>query len=271
MDTGRQRVIQRIADLVRQLPDSVLQSFAGILDSTNSLGDQLIIDRLMNEVTQPQVRQSLIELLELSVLCERALTSSELSFALRSAVAVVQNNNLNENLELVWTGPDETQKKVRRTDQALLDLISGAKSELLIVSFAAYRIGPIVRALQEALERGVVITIVLESGKKDEGILEFEATRAFGEKLLDQCHVYNWPIAKRPTDSGGRHGSLHAKCAVADNATALISSANLTEFAMLLNIELGVMIKGGDVPFRISQHFRGLVDNGVLVRIGQLD
>jgi len=41
------------------------------------------------------------------------------------------------------------------------------------------------------------------------------------------------------------HGSLHVKCAVADASVALISSANLTDYTMSLNMELGVLVKGG--------------------------
>ena len=44
----------------------------------------------------------------------------------------------------------------------------------------------------------------------------------------------------------GRLGSLPAKVAVADGATLLISSANFTEYAMTLNMELGVLIRGSE-------------------------
>lgn len=38
--------------------------------------------------------------------------------------------------------------------------------------------------------------------------------------------------------------TLHAKCAVADDTLALISSANLTGHALQLNIEAGVLLRG---------------------------
>jgi PLD-like domain len=44
--------------------------------------------------------------------------------------------------------------------------------------------------------------------------------------------------------------SLHAKCAVIDSNLLFLSSANLTEFAFNLNMELGVLIKGGSLPAR---------------------
>lgn len=46
--------------------------------------------------------------------------------------------------------------------------------------------------------------------------------------------MYVWPLDKRPKDGAGRHGSLHAKCAVADEAAAFTSSANLTKYALNL-------------------------------------
>ena len=51
-----------------------------------------------------------------------------------------------------------------------------------------------------------------------------------------KCVTYRWPLERRPRDDEGRHGSLHAKCAVADRELLLISSANLTHYALSLNM-----------------------------------
>jgi cardiolipin synthase len=74
-------------------------------------------------------------------------------------------------------------------------------------------------------------------------------------------------MAKRPKDSLGRYGSLHAKCAVVDSNLLFLSSANLTEFAFNLNMELGVLIKGGDPPRAVEMHFHALIATGCLERI----
>ena len=63
-------------------------------------------------------------------------------------------------------------------------------------------------------------------------------------------------------------GYLHVKCAVADSRRAFVSSANLTVYAMETNMELGVVLHGGDVPRRIAAHFAALIDAGVLQRVG---
>jgi cardiolipin synthase A/B len=54
--------------------------------------------------------------------------------------------------------------------------------------------------------------------------------------------------------------------AVADRSRALISSANLTGFAMDINIEAGVLL-GHAVASRLVQYFEQLRDAGTLVRL----
>jgi phosphatidylserine/phosphatidylglycerophosphate/cardiolipin synthase-like enzyme len=57
---------------------------------------------------------------------------------------------------------------------------------------------------------------------------------------------------------------MHAKCAVADRRLAFVTSANLTGAAMTDNMELGLVVRGGDVPKRISNHFDALIGTGTL-------
>ena len=60
---------------------------------------------------------------------------------------------------------------------------------------------------------------------------------------------------------------VHAKCAVADDCIAFITSANLTTAAMEKNVELGVLIRGGDLPVRLEQHLRSLVVSEILKKV----
>lgn len=73
-----------------------------------------------------------------------------------------------------------------------------------------------------------------------------------------------WPKEHRLKDERGRIGSLHAKFAVADRVRLLVSSANLTEFAFNLNMELGVLISGGHGPHEAAKHIDELLRTGVL-------
>jgi len=52
---------------------------------------------------------------------------------------------------------------------------------------------------------------------------------------------------------------------VVDDEAVLISSANLTEHAMNLNMELGLLIRGGELSRSLAGHLRSLIQNGILV------
>ena len=120
-------------------------------------------------------------------------------------------------------------------------------------------------ALVKAARRGVETILILESVEESEGKVTANAIHGLGADIANLAKVYVWPLEKRGVDTAGRHGSLHVKCAVADDSAALISSANLTDYAMNLNMELGLMVKGGDAPRALAQHLRSLIQSGVLV------
>lgn len=91
-----------------------------------------------------------------------------------------------------------------------------------------------------------------------------DALVGLGDGIAQVAQVYEWPLDERPRDANGHHGSLHVKCAVADESAALISSANLTEFALNLNMEMGVLVRGGELPRQVASHLTELIDAGVL-------
>ena len=65
----------------------------------------------------------------------------------------------------------------------------------------------------------------------------------------------------------GKLASLHAKCAVSDGQRLLVSSANLTEFALNFNMELGLLVAGGEAPRRVEKHFDALMNTGELTSV----
>jgi phosphatidylserine/phosphatidylglycerophosphate/cardiolipin synthase-like enzyme len=192
------------------------------------------------------------------------VTPGELAWALRAANSTDEFHRLNQSLEMVWSGPLPGTSIFRRTDQALLELIREAKTSIILVTFAAYKVPIISAALVKAAQRGVETILVLESVEESAGKVTANAIQGLGGDIANLAKVYVWPLEKRGVDAAGRHGSLHVKCAVADDHTALISSANLTEYAMNLNMELGLLVRGGDVPRALAQHLRSLIQGGVL-------
>src|SRR5690606_10268449 len=77
-------------------------------------------------------------------------------------------------VELVWTGPTTLGVPTRRTEQVLLDLIASAQRELFVVSFIAYDVPSVARAMNEAASRLVRIRVLLETPTSDGGTLSID-------------------------------------------------------------------------------------------------
>ena len=66
--------------------------------------------------------------------------------------------NVEQQIELLWSGPVPANRvPARRIDQVLYDLISGAKRDILLVTFAAYKVTLLTEALLAATKRDVML------------------------------------------------------------------------------------------------------------------
>lgn len=196
------------------------------------------------------------------------LPANAVRIALATAAHCAEAEYHAHSMELVWTGPD-AGAALRRTDQALLQLIHSAKHNLLIVTFAAYKMPDIMEALTDAIHRGVRFRFVAEGADHDSSKSSFDPVGALGAGLAANAEVYVWPLERRQTDKLGRHGSLHAKCAVADGHLLLLSSANLTDYAHNLNMEMGLLLQNSMMAAQVTDHFEGLIRNKILVSINK--
>lgn len=191
---------------------------------------------------------------------ESEVPGAAVALALRTALMSVQAAVAEQSVEIVWTGPTTPEVPLRRTDVVLAEVIAAARARLVLVSFAAYKVPSVVAALEDACGRGVDVTLVLETA--DAGVLSHDAVDAFAG-LRHRVNVLVWPLDRRVTDTGT--ASLHAKCAVADDHTALVTSANLTGAALAHNMELGLLVRGGGVPRRLAALWSSLAGSGELV------
>jgi phosphatidylserine/phosphatidylglycerophosphate/cardiolipin synthase-like enzyme len=265
--TTHDSLAQAIQRLVTDLPAELVATLAAALEESDHLGWPRRRLAVLAAVTQPAVREQVSAFLDIWQATAPTLSGQSVALALSAAAQAVAAERDQERLELVWTGPDSRLIPLRRTDQALLQLIDGAQATLHIVSFAVYRIEAIARALARAAGRGVAISLYLETPDASEGRIAYDTLAAFGAEVRQRAHIYIWPLEKRPRSADGRHGSLHAKVAIADGGVMLISSANLTEYAMTLNMELGVLIHGGPAPERVAEHLGRLVELGTFRRV----
>lgn len=190
------------------------------------------------------------------------LPPEALALAIECAAA---RDETTEQVSLVWTGPTTAAVSPRRTDQALLQVINAARERLIVVSFAVYRVPDVAAALVRAAERGARVDLILESEAASGGKVAYEMFEKLGPGVAQACGLYTWRPDRRPRTPAGTAGSLHAKCAVADGRHLLVSSANLTEYAQWFNIELGLLVEGGDAPRRVQRHWEALMADGELV------
>lgn len=187
--------------------------------------------------------------------CATSVSAEELASMLLAAVHVFTKASNEQSTELVWTGPTTPFVAARRTEQALLQVINVATSALFITSFVAYDVSSIVKALNAACERGVVISMILESSQDHGGSINIDVIGKM-RTLVPTAQLYAW----RDKADAFSDGRVHAKVAVADGSTCFITSANLTRYAMDKNMEAGVLISGGRIPKLLDKHLRSLVD-----------
>jgi cardiolipin synthase A/B len=119
-----------------------------------------------------------------------------------------------EMTEIIWTGPANARFPVRRIDRVLYDLVSKASRRIILVTFAAHRVRHLCELLTHAVERGVELTLVVESEGESEGQLTTDAVTAFRNVPLANTHIYYWPIERPERNQAGRPGKLHTKCAI---------------------------------------------------------
>ena len=261
---GTARTAQLVATVAERLPREMLSQIVDsltVLEERSSSSERMAVSYA---TSQGDAREAVAELIRCWNEEHPELSPKSLALALQSASEVDEYHRNRGEVHLIWTGPDVGNLPFRRTEQALLELVESSKKSLLIVAFAAYKIPELVEAINSAASAGINVDCVFESHDASGGKVSFSPAKQLG--LAPSVRTFVWPMAKRPTDEHGRYGSLHAKCAVVDSRLLLLSSANLTEFAFNLNIELGVLIKGGSLPGAVEAHFHSLITTGYLER-----
>ena len=248
-----------IAELGLELHPKRVGALADLIKSINSGEDFPKIRRKLS----PNINVKLIDLLEQSWKQHKQLTSVEIASALISASLTAEIAASRGSVEMVWTGPSSNLVPIRHTEQVLKEVIESSKTKLFVVSFVAYDVPSIHTALNRAIERDVTVDILVESAQNTHSSLAVDSIPRM-RKAVPNANLYTWDQSKSPSSAVG---VVHAKCAVADDHIAFITSANLTVAAMEKNVELGVLIKGGDLPARLDQHLRSLIKSNVLKKV----
>lgn len=259
-----------VLKLAGDLDSATLERVAGVLRLVPSPSTTVIREASAAGGT-PGARTALREALQPWKTHGGSTQGAVVSAALTALVHVRESARAETRSELVWTGPLPQGATERRTDQALLEVIRAAQKRLLIVSFAAYRVPELHAGLAEAVDRGVTLEFLFESAAESGGRVRGEPASYLPPDLAKRSTVLVWSRDRRTSrmQAGKKQlGVLHAKCALADEELLLVSSANLTPDALTLNMELGVLVRGGALPTEARRLFDGLVEGGTVARVG---
>ncbi len=253
-------IAEMISRLAADLPVEVMEMVVTILKGADDI--VAARHRVMKMVANAEYRSRTVQLLDR---CNaESLSPATAGLALQASGISEKENHRRQQVEIVWTGPDAEAVPFRRTEQVLLQVLDSARERITLVSYAVYAIPNIREALVRAAKRGVKINVILETPDKSSSENAYSTLKALGQEVAACSTVYFWPEESRPKD-GHKTAILHVKCLAADGRWLFVSSANLTEYAFTINMELGVLITGGKLPRQVESHFDWLIAEKELV------
>jgi len=266
MDGGETIIAQGAGRLAAALPPSVLAGLAEAVRACDPSDWPNARSGLIQGIPHAHHRSLAADFLNAWQGHARSVPAQAVALALLTAAHVEKAGRERQDVELVWTGPETGEAPFRRTEPAILQVIEMASRRLLVVSYAVFNIPRICEALIRAAGRGVVLTVVVETGERQASREAYDTLRALGPAVAARSSVYLWPYEQRPRGQNGKAGILHVKCVVGDGHCLFLSSANLTEYAFTSNMELGLLITGGEQPAKIEAHFERLIESGALAK-----
>jgi phosphatidylserine/phosphatidylglycerophosphate/cardiolipin synthase-like enzyme len=263
MNGGYERIAAAAGKLAAELPHQTVEIVARLI---NSSADLLAAEARMADFPRPHYRKYAAWFLGECRRVKPSLTPQAVAVALLTA-AQCEKTHRDQTVELVWTGPEATPNPMRRTKQAILQVFDSAQHRITLVSYAVYQIPNAREALVRAARHGVHLQVIIETLDRLEGQNEYSTIRALGDDGAGCAAVYFWPQQNHQQNQDGRVGILHVKCAVADGRWLFLSSANLTRYAFDINMELGILVTGGNLPSQVENNFDKLIAASALHRI----
>jgi phosphatidylserine/phosphatidylglycerophosphate/cardiolipin synthase-like enzyme len=209
---------------------------------------------------------------ELSLLANAGFREAHAAELIRT-IAAERHSQIGSTtmLDLVVTGPD-VHATARDTGVVVDQLFGEAQFSVLVVGFALYRGSVVFKKLAERLDASPTLnaTLCLDVSRRGTDTTKAEEIVArYARRFIDE----EWPGSRIPkvyfdprglaADAATR-AVLHAKCIVIDRRVALVTSANPTPAAYERNIEVGVIVRQGEIPQQIQEHFEALIAKGLL-------
>lgn len=184
-------------------------------------------------------------------------------------------SSFEDSVQLVMTGPGESDTHYRDTRVVVSDLFRRAETSVLIAGYAIHQGRQIFEELafrmasNENLHVRMFLNLAVKSGNTNE---PNEAVARFVKDFKNRHWLPNHRLPEVYYDRRSLEAlsvapvALHAKCIVLDEKALFISSANFTEAAQNRNIELGVLMTSPILAKQATSFFAQLIKEGICLR-----
>jgi phosphatidylserine/phosphatidylglycerophosphate/cardiolipin synthase-like enzyme len=164
------------------------------------------------------------------------------------------------------------QFKETYIQQAYLNLIEGARSEILIANAYFVPTPSVTEALKDAARRCVAVTLISNSPETNDlpeismvgrghykDLLGVNETSHVGTCSNDKAGIRIWEwIGQEPDEKSRSQGTMHSKFAVVDRQRSLVGSYNLDPRSQKLNSESAIVFDqtelSGQLARKILEH-----------------
>jgi hypothetical protein len=151
------------APLIREFITSLSPDFVRRLIDllrANTTVAQLTRARIMREVANHNACERIACFLDTLSAIRPGISPGVVAFGIECALETFTHEANLQRIDLVWTGPETSAVSVRRSAAVLLELIEGTQNDLIMMSFASFRIPDVEAALSAALNRGVRLYLI---------------------------------------------------------------------------------------------------------------
>lgn len=247
MTSSSDQLFEVIAKHAPDVPPEVLEAVVRLIE-VNDINDSITFEAEIGNRLGSAILEEICDAWRAAP----EIRGSDLGAALRTA-ALIGYRNSDEFAQLVATRPWDIKSSSRDSLSAYLDVIKKAQRRLTMAMFVVYEVDEILKALEEAQNRGVSIRILVEPPATQGGNI----SGGHNSVLVLRNHL---PSAQIYIPNNQQiTGTMHAKFVSADEEYAFVTSANLTKAALSRNVEVGVLLAGGKIPKRIESMFDELI------------
>jgi len=238
---------------------SALESGRLSKDSTSAMRASISSGNKSIEVLLPSLQKVWVRL-------DENLTGQTIALILRTCVtSAILLHLQKQTAQVVWTGPKVNGSFLRDTREVMREILRQTKEELLVVGYwitvqdnKERLIEDFISSLSDAVKRKVKVKLIFDERVRPNGYDNRSILLSVWPVGIPLPKILTWHLPK-----DDKYIKLHAKVLVSDRHDALVTSANLTSYAMEKNMEMGIRICG-QPSVDIVKHFELLEANGIV-------